>query len=479
MKNYPVLWEFHNQPFNKDYNKAIDDLCEIINVKWSLTIDSLKMRRSINRILKFYQYMLPCQNIKFENYFNKCALFLPSSVNEIPQNRCYYCCRCYKNEYELRQHFIDEHQFLKWPYKCKQCTEHFKESDEYELHKRLPHYIDILTCELCNKKFTSRNFYKKHIELHGLRQIIDSVKYKCNICRKEFKYLGELKAHKVYHGKKSYKCTLCPKTFTNNRSVILHLKRHRKQLDFTCEICGKGFVHKVFLNEHMNKHTGVKVTCNICNLKLRKCSLSRHLRRVHVACEGTIEATFRAKNHNYKRFLNPVLSQKYSKTVKERLPRHYVCKTCDLRFDRLKFLKDHNKEFHADNEKWPCKICASVFRRKYNLKRHYKEKHKLHVYQVHKLIDKNEDVNSVLEIKSEELDKMSETFFYSPNELNDVMKSPNNIKTTIIKSDPSPDEICFEDEKLQYEIIKAVDKITTEEIKVDDDNSINDFFADF
>ncbi|XP_065368017.1 uncharacterized protein LOC135960613 [Calliphora vicina] len=482
MQQYPVLWEFHDKPFNEDYNKAIEDLCQIINVKWSLNIDSLKMRRSINHIIRFYRYMLPCQNIKkFADYFEKCSLFLPPSVDEIPQARCFLCCLCYKNDIDLRQHLIEEHESLNWPYKCRHCTERFRESDEYELHKRLPHYVEIFTCQLCNKKFSRHYLYQKHLELHKRIQITETGKYKCNICSKEFKSNGELKSHKIYHGERKHKCNLCSKSFFNSTGLMLHLKRHRKELDFICEVCGKGFIHQAYLNEHMEKHTGAKVTCNICNLKLRKCSLMRHLRTVHVACEGTIETTFRAKNHNYKRLLRPMPYYKRTKKPKENLPRQYVCKICKIPFDRLKFLKDHNVQFHSDVEKWPCKVCGSEFRRKHNLKRHYREKHKLHVYQVYKLVDKNEDVRTVLAIKSEELEKMSETLSYSLNGPSSV-KTPS-CQTTIIKSDPYAGEIYFEEERMQnssiqYEIMNAVDNISTEDIKVDDDHTMTAFFSD-
>ncbi|KAI8123766.1 Zinc finger protein 112 [Lucilia cuprina] len=475
MKNYPVLWQFHDKPLNEDYNKAIEDLCQIINGKWSLQLDAIQMRRSVNHVLRFYRYLLPCENIKrFKHYFEKCANFLPSTIQEIPNARCYLCDLCYKTNLELRQHLQEQHEATKWPHKCRQCHEYFRLTDEYQLHKRLPHYVEIFSCEMCNKRFSRHHLYQKHLQLHEQIQITEIGTFKCNICSKEFKSNYELRSHSIYHGERKYPCELCSKSFFSNTALKVHLKRHRKQLDFVCEVCGKAFLHLAYLKEHLERHTGTKVTCNICKLKIRKCNLLRHLRTVHVACEGTIETTFRAKNHTYKRLLRPRRYSKNPERAKEIMPRQYVCKMCNIHFDRLKFLKEHNKQFHSDLHKWPCKICTSEFRRLQNLKLHYREKHKLHVYQIYKLIESNEDVATVLAIKTEEIEKITDTLAYTLN-----CPSTANYQTTIIKKDPSAGEITIEKEKMQISTTIQSEIITKNEaINVDDDHIMTNFFND-
>ncbi|XP_037811378.1 uncharacterized protein LOC119603422 isoform X2 [Lucilia sericata] len=482
IKDHPVLWEFHNQPFNKMYNKAIEEICTAINSKWSLNITPLKMRRSINRILRFYRLMLPRESIDhFEEYFNKCALFLPTSIDKIPRARCDYCAVCYETDSELRKHLIEKHKSLKWPYKCQQCRERFRERDEYELHKHLPHYEEIIKCEQCHKRFNRRNLYNKHISSHEqtllrrLERTLNNQKpvkvfHACKFCSKTFSNSEYLNRHELIHTRR-FNCNLCFKTFSLKSTLKEHLRRHSQTLDYMCEVCGKGFIRKSSLREHMDTHTGEKITCNICNLRLRKCSLPRHLRLVHVATEGTIESTFRSRCYQYKKYLYP--TRQGIKRV-ENLPRQYVCKICKISFDRLKLLKDHNKEFHTDVHKTPCKICNFEFKYIPNLKRHYKYKHNLHKYQIFKLVDQNEDLNTVLAMNEEELEKITHAELVAKLTI-EQSKAKNYVSTN--------DKNYFEPErmnsnKIQDEIMKAVESIDQQDIKIDDDHSMNEFFTD-
>lgn len=406
MKNYPVLWQFHDKPFNKDYHKAIEDLCVILNIEWALNIDSMKMRRSITRILRFYRYLFPFEVIdQFTDYFEICAGFLPPDVITIPHARCSQCLMCYKEDFELKKHISKEEKSLKWPYKCRHCGETFKENKEYEFHKRLPHYLEIFTCTQCSMRFSNRFAYNRHLTTHQTKVEEEPKNHVCDKCDKAFKTRGELNNHKFYHDEKKFACHLCPKSYFKNTALKLHLKAHRKQLDVICDVCGMGFVHQAKLKEHMQTHSGVKVTCNICEMQVRKCNLYRHLRTIHVAIEGTIEETFRAKCHRYnkaKSYRKPTPKR----TRLEKAPRQYECKICNIIFDRLKFLIDHNRQLHSDGPKLTCKMCDSELSQKHNLKRHYREKHKLHGYQIFAIVEQDKDINEVLAIKFEALEKI-------------------------------------------------------------------------
>ncbi|TMW52954.1 hypothetical protein DOY81_001987 [Sarcophaga bullata] len=475
MKLYPVLWEFHYSPFNSKYSAAIEELCQTINTKWSLNLNPLKMRSSINRILKFYRYMLPCENIdKFLDYFDKCAMFLPSTVEGIPRARCIHCYICYQKDSELRKHLIEKHQFLKWPYKCENCPERFMDRDDYELHKRLPHYVEIFKCQQCDKRFNRSVPYRKHMSSHekALQRQLgvtvkksntnEDIKHVCTVCSKEFNKASDLRKHEIYHQDKRFKCHVCPKAFFMKPYLNAHLKTHSDQRNFICELCGKGFIRYARLILHRKTHSGEKVTCSICNLKLSETSLPRHMRLVHVAVEGTLQQTFRAQSYHYNKIYKNRHNQKLSR-AKETKSRKYDCKICKIPFDKLKFLKDHNAKVHNDVKRSVCKICNFAFRHIQNLKFHYRKKHKLHFYQADVLVDEDADLNTVLAMTAQELEELTTVKVKNSNSTSNV----NYFEQDKIHGDT-----------LQDEIMKAVENIDREEIKVDDVHSLNDFFSD-
>ncbi|XP_037811386.1 uncharacterized protein LOC119603426 isoform X2 [Lucilia sericata] len=488
MKNYPVLWEFDEQQFNEDYYEAIEELCRRINEKWSLNIDTLRMRRSINRVLRFYCSVYPCENVEnvnqFTNYYDKLNSFLPSPVQNIAYARCSHCYKCFKNISELSRHLLEEYKYLQWPYKCVQCKECFRDINEYEFHKRLPHYEEVFRCENCNKRFTQRNKYNKHVASHQTKESSITEKHKCEVCGKVFKLNSLLRNHMVFHGERKHKCNLCLKSYYTSATLRHHIRTHSKDYRLMCDICGKEFLHYNNLKVHMTKHTGDKVTCNICNLKLRKSSLLRHLRTVHVACEGTIETTYRAKNHHYRSLLQWP-NKRYNHHRKYNKEKNYYCQICNIRFERYKFLLEHNKETHADAPKWTCKICNSEFRQKISIKRHYRVKHQLHVYQAFKLVDQDEDLETVLAIREDELEKLMETLSYSLNTSGNVKKLTQAIEETkdLTAKEMYTDE---KDETLhsdlnQEQILLVTDDVNTEtnEIKIVDvdDHYMNEFLT--
>lgn len=402
MEKYPVLWRYHEEAYNEDYSNAIEYLCEAMNDKWLLNIDHLQMCRSITRILRFYRFLFPFDVIdKFTDYFEKCAVFLPSAVIEIPHARCFQCCRCFKRDRDLVRHMTIEHDKLGWPYKCLHCHESFATNDEFELHKHLPHYLEVFTCQECNQKFSSYYSYNQHFPHQ--KSELPSTRYVCDICQKDFKNKSVLRLHKDLHMEKRYKCHLCPKVYHARTPLNMHLKKHRMDLNYICDVCGKCFVQNKDLKAHMNVHTGFKITCNICNMKVTKNNLYRHLRTIHVVYAGTIENNFRARGYRHTN------GQPHGRR-KETAPRHYKCKICKIQFERCKELKKHNIECHSDLiSKLPCKLCDSIVTKSCNLKRHYREKHKLTDFQIRDIVIKNMDIKTVLATTTpDELQKNSE-----------------------------------------------------------------------
>uniref|UniRef100_A0A8C1J5V9 Ovo-like zinc finger 1b n=2 Tax=Cyprinus carpio TaxID=7962 RepID=A0A8C1J5V9_CYPCA len=82
-------------------------------------------------------------------------------------------------------------------------------------------------------------------------------------------------------------CQVCQKTFTSARMLKRHVKRHSETKKYSCEHCGKGFNDAFDLKRHVRTHTGVRpYKCTLCvKAFTQRCSLESHLRKIHAVTQ--------------------------------------------------------------------------------------------------------------------------------------------------------------------------------------------------
>ena len=107
--------------------------------------------------------------------------------------------------------------------------------------------------------------------------------HECKICHNILSSRGALVKHMITHSdSKPFKCDQCEAQFNQNRDLKTHtMQKHTMQRPHVCGICGKGFVHKFYLMEHMTYHTGErKYQCNVCGKTFPgQSALTKHMKR--------------------------------------------------------------------------------------------------------------------------------------------------------------------------------------------------------
>ena len=119
------------------------------------------------------------------------------------------------------------------------------------------------------KTFKTKATLRRNLNLHN--------EYICGTCSQN---------HKATKHCDTYLCSICGKSFNRRFGLNAHNKLHLERVEaYTFEQCGKSFINKHQLADHLNDHTGNKPhTCGRCNGHMR------HSQAIVIisqyACEG-------------------------------------------------------------------------------------------------------------------------------------------------------------------------------------------------
>ena len=255
---------------------------------------------------------------------------------------------------------------------CPDCPEMFVSKLRLRRHAKILHCLDLpppvekepINCPFCEEKFlrfsTKIPFHLKcfhldekenplYAEMMG-RVEVETRKYICQFCAKDFKNAGSLERHlNQYHQQGSFRCDQCPKCYKDKSRLTMHIKRkhagpYKLQRNYLCVECGKCLTSKASLDNHIIRfHSDQNLSCQECSREFRHpYDLVRHIEQVHTAKEKTDQCT-----QCDRWFYNSKALQIHVRSIHEKL-KPWFCEVCPFKCSRLTNLNDHRRKTHKE-----------------------------------------------------------------------------------------------------------------------------------
>ncbi|XP_073719128.1 uncharacterized protein [Misgurnus anguillicaudatus] len=207
-----------------------------------------------------------------------------------------------------------------------------------------------LSCITCGKTFSSQRHLERHERKHTEQKLFTRSEI-------SFTTLQEKKLHSEEHRekkkKKQFHCEQCGKIFGSSSNLNVHMRTHSDEKPFNCTECGNSFKTKQHLKIHQRVHTGEKpYECPHCEKRFScKYNLKRHV------LSHTNERPYQCSECD-KTFRDSGSLKKHQNThIKEKL---YQCSHCEKRFRHEYQLIVHQR-IHTGEKPYVCSHCGKSF----------------------------------------------------------------------------------------------------------------------
>ena len=180
-------------------------------------------------------------------------------------------------------------------FKCDICTLEFKVKYFFEKHMKEWHDADVVPTKVKKSQNLSKEICQdcgllvSNLKAHMFSKHSTEKNHECHLCDKKFKSKAYLKKHvELRHSNFALStCPYCSKT-VKHLSDHLRLQKCFKKpeddddINFTCHKCGKVLLRKQGLEKHMREVHGEMRQCDFCEFKSKyPHNLKMHIKTVH------------------------------------------------------------------------------------------------------------------------------------------------------------------------------------------------------
>jgi len=232
-------------------------------------------------------------------------------------------------------------------------------------------------CTRCVRGFHARDSLKQHLFRHDAKGPHEA--WACLLCdgKVKFEFYKDMLEHKQReHGDMSLECSHCGRKFLYKKYLLNHMKIHSDPVKWHyCVCCGKKFEKQSQVNNHMKARGKYhNDRCPLCPDVQFK-SWQEH--REHVAQVHGGNFVFRCR-YCPKVFETDTLKRRHMSTAHsvnsgDNDQQKVVCEHCGKSVFKKHYSK-HVQGVHG-TKKLQCSQCTSVFKEEAALKRHVKELH--------------------------------------------------------------------------------------------------------
>jgi len=290
-------------------------------------------------------------------------------------------------------------------FECDVCDKKFSTPDKLIIHRKLHCGMEPFLCKICNKSYTFRCHWNRHLKSHYLKnntlvkklksyQQTDNAnlatynvhanavqhknKFKCLYCKKEYNLKSHWKKHLSLnkecrrHGKKSLaafastkvendirrKCKICLKTYSTAYNCKVHMINVHKYLDtgyldnINVEGADGGAIGKDF--QDTNAENSYDFDVEDVDVETINPALLKPVPRKPIA---------RKKRRRRRQ------------QIAEDENRHQ-CDICEKSYSIKTNLSRHHSQCHTLNVHVNCNICGMNFKHNYSYQQHMKQRHK-------------------------------------------------------------------------------------------------------